>query len=203
MRTTRPLRLCLLLVLMSPTSQQAFAETSAEQLKQRIQARSQRIAEFRALLNDPDQTVRLAALDEMLGSDDVAMRELAFGVCFNSADQAMRAICLRRKFADLGTINVEFPGTAGQEWSASQLKVLQEWGGTYTFSVTGFDPKTGRFKTIGTYRNGKGQLSGTRLTFKHPYCAGSFALGDGAVLEGELGCTSSWAGTFKGVIRLQ
>lgn len=203
MRTARSVHLCLLLALLSPASQQAVAEISAEQLKQRIQARSQRIAEFRALLNDPDQTVRLAALDEMVGSDDVAMRELAFGVCFNSADEAMRAICLRRKFADLGTINVEFSDPSGQKLADTQAKALQDWGNIYTFSVTEFDARTGRFKTAGTYRNGTGQLSGTRLTFSHPYCTGAFALGDGAVLEGELGCTGSWAGTFKGIVRLQ
>ena len=132
---------CLLLLAMSACWSLPQAEVTAEALKQQIQERSGKIKEFRAMLNDPDQTVRLAALDE--------------------------------------------------------------WGGIYTFNVKTFDEKTGQFATTGTYRNGTGQLNGTRVEFTQPYCNGTFKLGDGAVLEGELGCKGSWAGTFEGQIRLQ
>jgi hypothetical protein len=202
MKTT--ILLCRWSILLSTLVAASFsvaAGISAEQLKQRIQARSKQIAEFRALLNDPDQAVRLAALDEMLSADDVAMRELAFGLCFESADAAMRAICLRKKIADLNIINVEFPQRAKR--SDDQAKVLKEWGGMYTFGIEKFDPKTGHFVTTGVYRQGSGQVSGIRLDFRQQYCSGSFTLGDGAVLEGELGCWDGWTGTYQGLIRLQ
>lgn len=202
MTTAIPIpRLPILVGILLAMSLQAVAGTSAEELKKRIQARSQQIAEFRALLNDPDQAVRLAALDEMLSAEDVAMRELAFGLCFNSADDAMRAICLRKKFATLNTISVEFPKQT--ERSDTQAKALKDWGGIYSFGVEKFDTKTGHFKTTGTYQQGNGQVSGTRLDFRQPYCTGSFTLGDGAVLQGNLGCWDTWAGTFPGLIRLQ
>lgn len=192
---------CLLLLAMSACWSLPQAEVTAEALKQQIQERSGKIKEFRAMLNDPDQTVRLAALDVMLKSDDIAMRELAYGVGFNSADETMRAICLSNKFADQKLISVKIADISNP--SDSQKKALDEWGGIYTFDVSSYDEKTGQFKTSGSYRKGTGQINGTRMDVSQSYCNGTFKLGDGAVLEGELGCKGSWAGTFEGQIRLQ
>lgn len=191
----------LLLLAMSACWSMPQAEVTAEALKQQIQERSGKIKEFRAMLNDPDQTVRLAALDVMLKSDDIAMRELAYGVGFNSADEAMRAVCLNNKFADQKLISVKIADISSP--SDSQKKALDAWGGIYTFNVNTFDEKTGQFATAGSYRKGSGQINGTRMEFSQNYCNGTFKLGDGAVLEGELGCTGGWAGTFEGQIRLQ
>ncbi len=177
------------------------AESAAEALKRQIQERSGNMKEFRALLNDPDQTVRLAALDVMLKSDDVAMRELAFGVCFSSADEAMRAVCLKNKFADQKMISIKISDISSP--SDTQKKALQDWGGIYTFTIKSFDEKTGQFVTKGQYVNGTGQLNGTRIEFAQAYCNGTFELSDGAVLKGELGCRGSWAGNFDGQIHLQ
>jgi len=177
------------------------AESAAEALKRQIQERSGNMKEFRALLNDPDQTVRLAALDVMLKSDDVAMRELAFGVCFSSADEAMRAVCLKNKFADQKMISIKISDISSP--SDTQKKALQDWGGIYTFTMKSFDEKTGQFVTKGQYVNGTGQLNGTRIEFAQAYCNGTFELSDGAVLKGELGCRGGWAGNFGGQIHLQ
>jgi len=179
----------------------AMSACWSEVLKQQIQERSGTIKEFRALLNDPDQTVRLAALDVMLKSDDIAMRELAYGMGFNSADAAMRAVCLKNKFADQKIISIKITDIASP--SDSQKKALGDWGGIYAFDVKTFDEKTGQFTTTGGYRKGTGQLNGTRMEFSQPYCNGSFQLGDGAVLTGELGCKGSWSGKFEGQISLQ
>jgi hypothetical protein len=191
----------LLLLVMSACWSLAQAETTAEALKQQIQQRSGKIQEFRALLNDPDQTVRLAALDVMLKSDDIAMRELAYGMGFNSADQAMRAVCLKNKFADQKMISIMITDISSP--SDSEKKALDAWGGIYSFDVKSFDEKTGQFTSAGTYRKGTGQLNGTRMEFSQPYCNGAFTLGDGAVMTGELGCTASWSGKFAGKINLQ
>ncbi|MCB1800124.1 MAG: hypothetical protein KDI82_00405 [Gammaproteobacteria bacterium] len=179
----------------------ALADDSAEALLQKIQARADKIKEFRALLNNPDQTVRLAALDVMLKSSDVAMRELAYGVCFNSADQAMRGVCLINKMADLQTVAIRIDDIGDP--TDSQKKALLEWGDNYVFTIENVDEKTGRFETKGSYRNGAGQIAGTGIEFAQNYCSGSFVLADGAELVGELGCRGGWAGTFPGRIRLQ
>jgi len=191
----------LLILVMSACWSPGQAEMSAEALKQQIQERSGKIQEFRALLNDPDQTVRLAALDVMLKSDDIAMRELAYGMGFNSADEAMRAVALKNKFADQKIISIKIADVSSP--SDSQKKALDAWGGTYSFDIKSFDEKTGQFATSGNYRKGTGQLNGTRIEFSQPYCNGAFTLGDGAVLTGELGCTGNWSGKFEGNINLQ
>lgn len=191
----------LLLLAMSACWSMPQAEVTAEALKQQIQERSGKIKEFRALLNDPDQTVRLAALDVMLKSDDIAMRELAYGMGFSSADEAMRAVCLKNKFADQKMISVKIADISSP--SDTQKKALDAWGGIYSFNVDEFDEKTGQFTTSGHYRKGTGQLNGTRMEFSQNYCNGAFTLGDGAVLTGELGCTGGWAGKFEGQISLQ
>jgi hypothetical protein len=191
----------LLVLAMSACWSPGQAELTADALKQQIQERSGNIQEFRALLNDPDQTVRLAALDVMLKSDDIAMRELAYGMGFNSADEAMRAVALKNKFADQKIISIKIADVSSP--SDSQKKALDSWGGTYSFDVKSFDEKTGQFTTVGNYRKGTGQLNGTRIEFSHPYCNGAFTLADGAVLTGELGCTGNWSGKFEGSINLQ
>ena len=177
------------------------AQEDADELMRRIQERSARISQFRALLNDPDPVTRLAALDVMLKSDDVAMRELAFGVCFNSADQTMQVLCLKNKLGQMQTVAVTLKEAA--ERSETEATALSKWGGSYNFSIDSFDEKNGQFTTEGTYRKGTGQVTGIRVEFVQPYCRGSFELVEGAVLEGELGCTGTWAGTFPAEIRLQ
>lgn len=185
----------------SVVANSSLAETSAEALKRQIQERSTKMKEFRALLNDPDQTVRLASLDVMLKSDDIAMREMAFGMCFNSADQAMLAICLKNKFADFQTLTLNIVEKSG--WSDTEKKALADWGGVYSFDVTNYDEKSGQFTSAGSYKIGKGQITGIQVKFTQPYCNGTFKLIDGGILEGEIGCTGSWAGKFPAQIKLQ
>jgi len=163
------------------------AEESAEALLQRIQERSARINPFRALLNDPDPATRLATLDVMLKSADVAMRELAFGVCFDSADQTMQVLCLKNKLAQMQTIAVH--PKEQSERSPSELTALKDWGGVSNFSIDSFDEKDGPFTTAGSYRKGSGQATGIRVEFVQPYCRGSIELVEGARLDGELGST--------------
>ncbi len=174
---------------------------SAADLKQQIQDRSHNLAEFRALLNDPDQTVRLAALDSMLKSDDIAMRELAYSSCMSSADAAMRGLCVKNKIGEMQTISIEIADI--EEPTEIEKKSIAGWGGVYSFALKEFDEKTGQFKTAGSYKNGTGHVTGSGLDFVQPYCTGLFELLDSGYLEGELRCTNSWAGRYPGRIRLQ
>lgn len=181
---------------------QAADTPSADDLKRSIQERSQNIAEYRTLLDDSDQSVRLAALDVMLKSDDIAMRELAYRVGFSSTDQTMRAIALKHRISDLQTvvIKIELPKDA----SEIKKKTAAGWGGAYAFGIKVVDAKSGRFATAGsTATRGEGQVAGTTFDFSQTYCKGTFRLGDGAVLQGRLGCDRAWEGTYPGTIDLQ
>ena len=157
------------------------------------------------MLNDPDQTVRLAALDVMLKDDDIAMRELAYGICFNSADQAMRSVCLKNRFADLKTVGfkiTEIEESSDDKQREKQRKAVEDWGGVYSFQIAEFDEKTGQFTSKGTYKQGTGQITGVTVVLSQAYCKGTLTLVDGGVLEGKLGCTASWKGTYHGHINL-
>jgi hypothetical protein len=181
----------------------AHADTpSDEDLKRSVHERSQQIAEYRKLLDDSDQSVRLAALDVMLKSDDLAMRELAYRVGFSSTDQTMRAIALKHRISDLQTvvIKIELPKDA----SEIEKKTAAGWGDAYAFGIKVVDEKSGRFATSGsTATRGEGQVVGTTFDFSQKYCKGTFRLGDGAVLQGSIGCKQGWAGTYPGTIDLQ
>jgi hypothetical protein len=172
-----------------------------EELKHSIEERAHKIAEYRALLNDSDQSVRLAALDVMLKSGDTAMQELAYAVAFASADEPMRAVALKNRIANLHSIvvTIDKPNDA----SANEKRVWNTWGGTYGFSITTFDEKTGRFATTGVNTIGKGQVAGTTFEFVQQYCTGTFHLGKGAVLQGVLGCRTDLAGQYPGSINVQ
>ena len=201
MRISRRISVPLVPLLMGAVATPAaFAQTAAE-LKAKIQARSQNLAEFRALLNDPDQTVRLAALDSMLKSDDIAMREMAYGSCFNSADAAMRGICVKNKMSEMQTIVIEIDDFDGA--TEKEQKTIDNWGGSYTFAIKEFDESTGQMQTQGSYKGGTGHVTGTGFDFAQPYCSGKFELVDDGYLEGELRCTGSWGGRYPGRIRLQ
>jgi hypothetical protein len=179
---------------------QVDAQPSADELKRNVQDRAQKIAEYRALLEDPDQAVRLSALDVMLKSDDTAMQALAYEAAFKSSDATMRAVALKNRIAGLSAIvvKVKLRDTPSED----EKKVNTKWGGTYAFDIKSFDEKTGTFKTSGHYKSGNGHVSGATVQFHQQYCDGSFQLTDGAVLQGSLGCRSRWEGQYKGSIDL-
>jgi hypothetical protein len=180
----------------------ANADTpSADELKRSIQERAHRIAEYRALLNDPDQSVRLAALDTMLKSDDIAMRELAYAVAFVSTDPTMRAVALKHRIAGMQTVVITI--ASRKDASQNEKRVRDAWGGSYAFDIGGFQEKTGRFNTSGANTEGKGQVVGTTLEFSRQYCRGTFQLGEGAMLHGTLGCLSPITGEYGGTINLE
>jgi hypothetical protein len=176
---------------------------SAEELLKEISERKDRINQFRALLNDPDQSTRLAALDVMLKSDDLAMKEVAYGIGFNSADDAMRAVALKAKFRDITVM--PFKVISGEEETESEKSTLKKWAGTYSFDLKEFNEDTGQFTFRGGDSSGiaTGQVSGTGLKFAGIYCQGFFMLGDSANLVGELRCKNPYEGTYTATARLQ
>lgn len=175
---------------------------SAEELLNEISERKERINQFRALLNDPDQSTRLAALDVMLSSDDPAMKEIAYGIGFNSADEAMRALTLKGKFRDITML--PFTLDAGKDATETEKNTLEKLAGAYSFRLNEFDADSGRFTFTGSDASSSkhGQISGTRVSFQSRLCQGDLALGDGAVLAGELRCSGNFQGSYSATVSL-
>ncbi len=188
--------LVLLVALAPPTS----ALPSADDLKAGIENRAGEIEKYRVLLEGNDQALRLAALDALLAEDDLALRQFAYRTAFSGKDQTMRAIALKRKIGEMKTLVIDVG--AGKNPTESEKKVLTSWGGTYAFEIQSFDDKTGTFVSNDYAHKGKGQVSGTTLSFAQSYCNGTFSLGDGAVLTGTLGCKGKWEGRFSGKVTL-
>lgn len=186
-----------LLVALAPP---ASALPSADDLKSSIENRAGEIEKYRALLESNDQALRLAALDALLAEDNLALRQFAYRTAFSGTDQTMRAIALKRKIGEMKTLVIDV--SVGKNPTESEKKVLTSWGGTYAFEIQSFDDKTGTFVSNDYAHKGKGQVSGTTLSFAQNYCNGTFLLGDGAVLTGTLGCKEKWEGRFTGKVTL-
>jgi hypothetical protein len=168
---------------------QGFAQ-SADDILREAQERAAKIEEYRALLSNPDQNVRVAGLDVMLASDDPAMREIAFNTAFASADDTMRAIALRNKFRYMTTLN--FKLSAREDATEGELKALaQTFSNTYVMKLTKYDANTGAINFDKAY--GTGQVSGIGMNWNDAYrsCSASLSLGDEPVLEGVMNCSAN------------
>lgn len=168
----------------------AFSAT-AESLADKIKKRSGEIAEVKALLNDPDQNTRAAAMDVMLKSDDTAMREIAYSTGFNSADDAIRAIALRNKFNELDSFTMYF--SIPEDADDKLKKQFNYFGGSLTLVFKEYDENTGKFKTVSTKNSSStylkpGNVSGLTITFNTRYCGGTLSLNEESELAGTVTC---------------
>ena len=135
----------------APVLAQGGAASKSEPLDPaQIRARAQRVKDLRALLADPDQNVRLSALDEMLKSSDPVMQEIAFESGFASADNAMRAVALRAKLGRIKgfAIEIQPPKDADKK----VLEMASQFGGTVAVTIKTFDPATGKMELDTTSR---------------------------------------------------
>ena len=162
---------------------QAPAAPAVAPSAERIRAQAQRIKEFRDLLADRDPTVRLAALDEMLKSNDAAAREIAFEAGLGSAEPTMRALALRTRIFAMKSVVVELENRnklPDEQW---QVLMAHFGGPTHTFGLSKPDPQTGN---ILVNERHSGQVSGQEFTF--PYNSGVFrlTLGNAGVMSGTM-----------------
>ena len=176
---------------------------STNLILRQVQERAAKIEEYRRLLNNPDQNVRVAGLDVMLKSDDPAMREIAFNIAFASADDTMRAVALRNKFTYMKNLN--FKLSLGSDPTEQEKKaIIIHFGNIYAIKLDSYDSNSGTLKF--SDGRGEGQVSGTGLELQdnRGICTGNFILGEGAELVGTIHCKASGIrGTYKATLRLQ
>lgn len=163
-----------------------------------IRARAQRIKEMRALLNDPDATVRLETLNQMLKSDDAALHQLGIEAGFASADQNMRALALRRRLqppADL-VLELSPPETGDTKYVT---EYLARWGSHVPLRIMAFDQATGQMKLAGGGSDESARLSGTLVLVVFKGCRGNLRLQDEGILAGPMSCRY---GAVRAIARL-
>ena len=173
-----------------------YAQTSAAEMLEQARARSREMEELKAVLNGPDQNMRLAAFDVMVKSGDEAMRQVALDTGLASADPLMQAMAFKETILSLNrlvfTLEIDTNEPASVQEKAQA--VLASTGSTYSIPVTKPDRNTGEFTIKQSY---KGQVNGTNLTFKNNYDTGQFELIDETTIKGTL---KIYKGGFGGFI---
>jgi len=178
-----------------------MSSASAESMAEKIKKRSAEMAEVKALLNDPDQSTRLAAMDMMLKSSDTAMKEQAYSAGFNSADDAVRAIALRNKLNEIASLTLYF--TLPEAATEADKKTYQKFGGSLTLVMDKYDEKTAKFTAASTKEAGynkPGNVSGLTLSFGTYYCSGTLLLNEQSELAGNVNCSGAMFKTKASII---
>lgn len=165
-------------------SSDVFAQSAVEKIK----ARAAEINELKALLANPDPSIRIAAIDIMQNSEDLAMREMGFNAGINSSDESVLAVTIMNKFKLIKNFNIEMiPAT---KVPADKQKVLTEMGGRLGVNIKKYDQKTATFENSTTYSGNvrTSSISGTIIQLNTAYCNGALILDDELFFSGKLTC---------------
>lgn len=164
------------------------SSVSAQSLAEKIKARAAEIGELKALLSSPDPSVRIAAVDVMQSSDDLAMREMGYNAGINSSDEAVLALTIRNRFKEIKTFNIEM--AVSGEVNEEGQKVVSEIGGRLGVIVKDYDANTASFKNSTTYSGNtyESSITGTVIQLNTRYCNGALALDDELFFSGKITC---------------
>ncbi len=163
------------------------ASVSANSSIEDIKKRAAEINELKALIQSADPALRLAAIDTMQNSDDLAMREMAFSAGINSSDESIVALTIRNKFSELDNFMVEME--APSEDAAAQ-KVYTEFGGRVMVNIKKYDKQKGVLENYSNHSQAvrKTTISGLNLFVETKYCRGEFKLAEDLSYKGILTC---------------
>jgi len=179
-----------------------FAQTSAAEMLEQARARSREIEELKAVLNGPDQNMRLAAFDVMVKSGDEAMRQVALDLGLASADPLMQAMAFKETILSLNRIvftldlDTSEPDTIQQKAQA----YLNANGTTYEIPVASVDRDTGIFTIKSSFT---GQVNGTTLTFKNGHDTGQLELVDETTIKGKIRAYKGGYGGFTATAKIR
>lgn len=188
-------------VLLLADTAPALAQTSAAEILEQARGRSRDMEELKAVLNGPDQNMRLAVFDVMVTNGDNAMREIAIEMGLASADPLMQAMAFKEVIMGLDRIvmSLEIDTTQPETVQAKAQVVLNSTGSSYSFQITDRDRKAGTFKM----RTNSGQVSGTMLSFKNGHDEGTLSLVDETTMKGEIRIYKGGYGGFIATAKIR
>ncbi|MBT8090349.1 MAG: hypothetical protein KJO01_09090 [Gammaproteobacteria bacterium] len=180
----------------------AVAQTSAAEMLEQARARAREMEELKAVLNGPDQNMRLASFDIMVNSGDEAMRQIAIDTGLASADTLMQAMAFKESVLSLNRIvmSLEIDKSQPADIQVASQKILDANGNAYELPIAESDKKTGIFKI---YSNNKGQVSGLELTFKYSYDSGRLSLVDETTMKGPVRIYKGGYGNFIATAKIR
>ncbi len=195
-------RISLVLTALAVTSLLLFdtspvnAQTSAAEMLEQARARSRDMEELKAVLNGPDQNMRLATFDVMVNSGDGAMREVAIDLGMASADPLMQAMAFKETILSLNRIvfTLELDTSQPEAVQQKAQAFMNSNGARYEIPIKSVDKQTGIFTIKSSYT---GQVNGTTMTFKNGYDSGQLELVDETTIKGTI---SAYKGGYGGFI---
>jgi hypothetical protein len=180
----------------------AYAQSSAVEMLEEARARARDMEELKAVLNGPDQNMRLASFDIMVNSGDEAMRQIAIDAGLASADSLMQAMAFKEAILSLDRIvlSLEIDTSQSADVQTQAQKILDTKGSIYEIAIIGVDRKTGVFKINNTYT---GQVSGLNVSFKYSYDTGTFSLLDETTIQGPVTLYQGGYGGFIATAKIR
>ncbi len=177
-------------------SSPVYAQTSAAEMLEQARARSRDMEELKAVLNGPDQNMRLATFDVMVNSGDGAMREVAIDLGMASADPLMQAMAFKETILSLNRIvfTLELDTSQPEAVQQKAQAFMNSNGARYEIPIKSVDKQTGIFTIKSSYT---GQVNGTTMTFKNGYDSGQLELVDETTIKGTI---SAYKGGYGGFI---
>ena len=180
----------------------AVAQTSAAEMLEQARARAREMEELKAVLNGPDQNMRLAAFDVMVNSGDDAMRQVAVDTGLAAADPLMQAMAFKETILGLNRIvlSLEIDTSQPESIQAKAQQYANANGYTYEIPIIGVDKKTGIFKI---YSSNTGQVNGLEVTFKNGYNSGTLTLVDETTIKGPVKLYKGGYGGFIATAKIR
>jgi len=191
----------LTLALASAAWLQPAEAASAAELLEQARGKSRDYEELKAVLTGPDANMRLATFEVMAASGDPALQELATDVALAGTDTVLQALALKSLVLsqDAMTFSLEVDTSQPQEIQDKAQAILAANGNLYMRKITETDPATGIFKM----KQYQGQVSGTRVSFKHSYDTGTLELVDEVTLRGPVTLYKGGYGGFIATWKLR
>lgn len=189
------------IVMFSSVSVPAIAQPSAAEMLEQARTRAREIEDLKAVLNGPDQNMRLAAFDIMINSGDGAMRQLAIDIGLASADSLLQGMAFKEAILSLTqiTMAIEIDTTQPETVQQKAQAILNASGSTYTLMITDRDKAAGTFKM----KQYSGQVSGTVMNFKNSYDTGTLSLADETTITGSVTLYKGGYGVFNATARIR
>ncbi len=169
----------------------ALSEDKSDLLA-KIRANASQYNEFKQLLNNPDQSIRIAAFDGMVNSGDSALRNIALDEALTNTDSTLQALAFKEIIMGLDVLN--FSIALSENVSEKGKKIVTKWSSTYglTFWSDKRNKETGSFegRTTDHHTGMNGNISGLEIIFSSnsQNCMGKATLTAGAILKGTLAC---------------
>ncbi|NYT61768.1 hypothetical protein H0A66_05445 [Alcaligenaceae bacterium] len=152
---------CLLSPLLAPA---ALAQDSVAEVLEKARAEARTHNEYKAALNDPDPSIRLAVFNQMLKQDSPGLRKIAIETGLTSADSIMRSMALQSAVLSLTQLHIKLAvdPQSTQRQQTEAKKYLESQSATIALMMNKKDNKEGVFIANGW----EGQINNLQLLLR-------------------------------------